>query len=173
MKRINKFLIAVSALALIFTSCSGEDGRDGFDGQDGLDGEQTIIYEKGGFTFEEANDYTIQEVIPDDIFVDDTDLILVYRLVRTDVNAGDVWELLPQTYFTDEGLVQFTFDHTSVDLELFLFADFDQSLIDTSFTTDQIFRFAVIPASVSSSATSLSSSSSYEQVAKDAVVIKL
>lgn len=174
MKNIKRLLIGISVLSLIFTSCTGEDGRDGFDGIDGLDAEQTVIYEFGGLNFNEDNDYTIEEPIPSDVFIDFTDIIQVYRSLGIDENNEEVWEQIPQTYFVDQGILQYTFDFSVDRVTLFLTADFDLSTLDDPlFTDDQIFRFAVIPASVSSSAKLLTSSSNYAQVAKDAVVIKL
>lgn len=175
MKNIKRILLGIAALSLIFIACEGPAGRDGFDGRDGLDAEQTVIYEFADYNFTSANDYTIEEPIPNDVFIDFTDIVQVYRSLGIDENDEEVWEQIPQTYFIEGlGTIQYTFDFSIDRVVLFLTADFDlDTLDDPLFTDDQVFRFAVIPASVSASAKLLTSSSSYEQIAKNAVVIKI
>ena len=77
-------------------------------------------------------------------------MILVYLLedVVPDGQGGslDVWSQLPQTFFTEQGTLVYNFDHTFIDVRLFLAADFNLDLLGSSFTNDQTFRIAILPA---------------------------
>lgn len=186
MKNIKRLVLGIAALSLIFTSCEGPAGRDGLDGYDGFNGidgidgrdgdfaNETVIYELGGLTFNESNGFLINEAIPDDIVMDSSDIIMVFRLLAIDPTVGDIWEQLPQMYFLDEGTLQYNFNFSQDDLDFIMDADFDLTTFDDpTFTDDQVFRIAVVPASDNTSAKLLSSKSTYSQIAKDAVVIKV
>lgn len=152
------FGIVLAALTL---SCEGPpgppglngfDGRDGLDGLDGLDGVNILgkVIEVEG-TFEAANDYSIFFEFPQEIEVFESDLVLVYLLFeQTDDPDGgdpiDVWRLLPQTRIIDQGLLQYNYDHTFLDVSIFLESDFDLGTLPAGDTDNQIFRIAVVPA---------------------------
>ena len=189
MKNLKRLIIGISALSLIFTSCEGPAGRDGldgfdgFDGRDGIDGvdgrdgdsaNETVIYELGGLTFNESNDFLINEPIPDDIIMDSSDIIMVFRLLSIDPTVGEIWEQLPQLYFLDNGTLQYNFNFSQDDLDFIIDADFDLATFnDPSFTDDQVFRIAVVPASDNTSAKLLSSKSTYAQIAEGAEIIRI
>jgi len=142
-------------ITLLTASCSvgGNDGRDGLDGLDGLDGQDgvnilsQVIDIEGDFTTD--GDYTIFYEFPSTIEVFESDLVLVYILFdQTEDSNGepvDVWRLLPQTLIVDQGLLQYNFDHTFFDVNIFLEADFDLGLLVPGDTDNQIFRIAVVP----------------------------
>ncbi len=73
-------------------------------------------------------------------------MVLVYLLEETTADGLDVWSLLPQTFFTADGTLIYNFDHTAVDVSVYLFADFDLDFLGPEFTNNQIFRVAVVPA---------------------------
>lgn len=144
-------------LSLLASSCSGRDGLHGFDGQDGLDGLDgqdgvnilaQVVDIQG--TFDTANDYTIFYEFPQSIEVFETDVVLVYLLWdQTEDSNGeavDIWRLMPQTRILDQGLLQYNYDHTFLDVNLFLEADFDLGTLPAVDTDNQVFRIAVIPA---------------------------
>jgi hypothetical protein len=143
------------AFALVFlTSCIGEPGppgRDGLDGQDGLDGESFLgsVFEiEGDFTSE--NDYMLYFEFPSTITVYESDVVLVYILwEQVEDNYGewlDVWRLLPQTVVLDEGVLQYNYDHTFVDVQVFLEGTIDFNTLLPAEAQDQIFRIVVLPA---------------------------
>jgi hypothetical protein len=151
-------LLLSALLTLILASCSvgGIDGRDGFDGldgRDGLDGQDgvnilaQVLEIEADFTAED--DYSVLYEFPNTVEVFETDLVLVYILFdQTEDSNGDpvdVWRLLPQTLIVDQGLLQYNFDHTFLDVRLFLEADFDFGLLMPGDTDNQIFRIAVLP----------------------------
>lgn len=152
MKTIKGFLLAF-ALAVL-SSCIGEPGppgRDGFDGQNGQDGESFLgsVFEiEGDFTSE--NDYMLYFQFPSSITVYDTDVVLVYILWEVvEDNSGDlldVWRLLPQTVVLDEGVLQYNFDYTFADVQVFLEGTLDFNTLLPAETDDQVFRIVVFPA---------------------------
>lgn len=143
-------IILVFALAFL-ASCEGEPGPPGRDGQNGQDGESFLgsVFEiEGDFTSQ--NDYTLYFEFPGSITVYDTDVVLVYILWEiAEDNSGeliDVWRLLPQTVVLDEGVLQYNYDYTFADVQVFLEGTLDFNTLLPAETDDQIFRIVVFPA---------------------------
>lgn len=144
-------------LALILSSCEGPagppgfDGRDGLDGLDGLDGVNILgnVLEIEG-DFNAGNDYSIFFEFPQTVEVFESDIVLVYLLWdQTEDGNGeavDIWRLLPQTRILNQGLLQYNFDHTFIDVNIFLESDFDLSTLPAGDTDNQVFRIAIMPA---------------------------
>lgn len=152
-----KLISSLFSIVLLF-SCTGPQGPPGFDGLDGRDGLNGLdgvnilgqVVEVEG-TFSDANDYSIFFEFPESIEVFESDLVLVYLLFESvDDPAGgapiDVWRLLPQTRILDQGLLQYNYDHTFLDVNIFLESDFDLSTLPAGDTDNQVFRIAVVPA---------------------------
>ncbi len=156
---MNKVKLLFGILFIAFAvSCEGPEGPpgppgfDGLDGLDGLDGVNILgnVVEIEG-TFNAANDFSIFFEFPQDIEVFESDLVLVYLLFEQldDPDGGDpidVWRLLPQTRILDQGLLQYNYDHTFFDVNIFLESDFDLSSLPSGDTDNQVFRIAVVPA---------------------------
>jgi len=162
MNRLKTILgIMVIAISMSCTGPQGPPGFDGLDGRDGLDGLDGVnilgqVVEIEG-TFSLANDYSIFFEFPQDVEVFESDLVLVYLLFEQvdDTQGGDpidVWRLLPQTRIIDQGLLQYNYDHTFLDVNIFLESDFDLSTLPAGDTDNQIFRIAVVPADFGTSA---------------------
>jgi len=144
-------------LALIFSSCEGPagppgfHGRDGLDGFDGLDGVNILgnVLEIEG-DFNTGNEYSIFFEFPQTVEVFESDIVLVYLLWdQTEDGNGeavDIWRLLPQTRILNQGLLQYNFDHTFLDVQIFLESDFDLSTLPSDDTDNQVFRIAIMPA---------------------------
>ena len=148
-----------AVLSLFFIACEGPvgppgyDGLDGFDGRDGLDGRDgqergTVVDITGDFV---ADDFSLfYEFIQDDIEVFETDIVLVYLLWdQTEDGNGDpvdIWRLLPQTRLLDQGILQYNYDFTFFDVNIFLEADFDLNTLPSGDTDAQTFRIAIVPA---------------------------
>lgn len=143
--------ITIFFAVIILTSCEGVPGPPGYDGIDGFDGETLIgsIFEiQGDFT--NQNDYILYFEFPNDFEIYDGDVVLVYILwEQAETNDGgtlDVWRLLPQTVVLDEGVLQYNFDYTLADVQIFLEGTIDLSTLLPAEANDQIFRIAVLPA---------------------------
>lgn len=76
-----------------------------------------------------------------------SDMVLVYRLKGAESNGDDIWKLLPETYYFDDGTLNFRydFDFTLRDAQIKM-EGFDLPGISNSYTSNQIFRIVVIPA---------------------------
>lgn len=158
---MNKLSTILGAVIVLFTvACEGPqgppgfDGRDGLDGLDGLDGIQGQVVEVEGVNYgydAGANLFSTLITFVDitDFEVFESDAVLVYRYVGSiptdDGGTADLWSQLPQNYFLDEGTIQYVFEHSFVDLELFIDGNFDLSTLSTDFTDNQIFRIVFIP----------------------------
>lgn len=160
MKKIT--LVLGAFLTLFFMACEGPpgppgfdgfDGRDGIDGQDGINILGKVVDIEGDFTA--SNEYSIFFEFPQTIEVFETDVVLVYILWdQTEDSNGDpvdIWRLLPQTRILDQGLLQYNYDHTFLDVSIFLESDFDLSTLPSGDTDNQVFRIAVLPAETLSS----------------------
>jgi len=155
MKKVTLLLGAFLTLFMVSCEVNGIDGRDGFDGldgRDGIDGQDAplpkVIDVEGTFTLD--NDYGIRHTFDNTIEVLPTDVVLVYLLwdqaEATDGSAIDIWRLLPQTRILDQGILMYNYEHTFVDVDIFLEADFDLGTLTAGDTENQIFRIAVLPA---------------------------
>jgi hypothetical protein len=73
-------------------------------------------------------------------------MVLVYRLSGT-FQGEDVWKLLPETYYFDDGTLdlRYDFDFTRFDSEVHL-EGFDLANVSNAYKLDQILRVVVIPA---------------------------
>lgn len=140
-------LIAIASLFFVGCSSDGEVGPQGPPGPPGEDGNYIV-----GQAFEATVDFTDPDYsvfvdIPSEIEVLDTDIVLVYLLESVDDETGaDVWSLLPQTYYLEDGEVQYNYNHTSFDVNIYLHGTVDLNTLGAAFTQDQTFRMVVLPA---------------------------
>lgn len=143
MKTIKGFIL-IFIVGFLF-SCEGPMGPPGRDGQDGMDAEiGTVVEVYGDFT--PQNDYTLYYEFDDyDIKVYDGDAVLVYILWQY-TDGVDIWRLLPQTVVLEEGVVQYNYDFTTANVQIYLTGTVDGFF--PAETDDQVFRIAVLPAAL-------------------------
>ena len=142
MKKI--YLLLVLAVATLIVSCEGDPGPPGPQGEPGIN----ILGQVFEVTVDlNANTNFEQLVtIPSNVEVFESDVILVYWLEAVSPNGDlDIWSPLPQTIYLQDGSFQYTFNHTFVDVLLFLQGDIDLNTLGSDFTNDQVFRIAVVP----------------------------
>lgn len=143
-------------VSLIVVSCEGPTGPPGPPGFDGLDGQDGVnilgqVYDIVG-DFTPGNGYSIFSEFAVDapsVEVFETDVVLVYILWdQLDDPSGpiDIWRLLPQTRLVDQGILQYNYDFTFLDVNIFLETDFDPAFLLPGDTDNQIFRIAILPA---------------------------
>ena len=95
-------------------------------------------------SFTPNNDYSSLIDFNPPIFA--SDAVLVYHLYDT-VNGEDIWRLMPQTYFIGQGgELDFNFDYTRFNVNIFLSANFDLNTLPPTWTQNQTFRIVIIPA---------------------------
>lgn len=137
--------ITIILLVFILVACRGEQGPPGPVGPEGPPGPVGQAFEVQT-DFNESNNYSAFFEFPDNIEVLQSDIVVVYLLWEVDENTGDdVWQPLPVSVFFDDGELQYAFDHTHVDVQLFLTGDKDLDTVGDEFTQDQIFRVAILP----------------------------
>jgi len=124
----------------ILPACQGVPGEDGLDG-DSLLG--SVFEIEGDFT--PANDWMLYFKFPNTIEVLESDAVLVYILWEQ-ANKLDVWRLLPQTIILAEGILQYNYDYTLADVQIFLDGSLDLNTLLPAESQDQVFRIVVLPA---------------------------
>ena len=139
-KYIMKKLFTPLALffTIFITSCTGPAGPPGYDNL-GKVFETTINFNQG-------NGYARLVTFPSDIVVYESDVVMVYMLEEVVDGDIDVWSQLPQTYFLNQGTLLYTFDHTFLDVNIFLDANFNLNTLGSNYTDNQVFRIAILPA---------------------------
>lgn len=144
MKPLSLFFLA----SLFLISCEGDPGPMGPEGPQGPEGPPGFVgqaFEVEAY-FEESNDYSEVFEIPQNIEIYETDIVAVYWLWDVDEEAGDVWQPLPASvYFDDGSEMQYAFDHTAGDVQLFLYGNVDMSTVGEEYTQEQFFRVVVLP----------------------------
>ena len=146
------YLFALISLSL--ASCSGDEGPVGPPGPQGPPGADGLIGTVFDITtdFNSGNDYSALVTYSDftDVEVFESDLVLVYLRVGQDGEADGepvyLWRLLPQTYYVDGGTMQYNYDYTYFDVNIFLDADVERSTLGSAFLDNQVFRVAIVPA---------------------------
>ncbi len=142
MKHISILLAIITTV--FFSSCEGDQGPPG---QDGINILGQVF--EANVSFTPNNNFSTLVTIPSNVEVFESDVILVFWLedVVSDGNGGslDVWSPLPQTIFVDNGSFQYNFNHTFLDVSLFLQGDINLNSLGSGFTNNQIFRIAVVP----------------------------
>jgi hypothetical protein len=139
----NLLLFLALSTTLLLTSCTGDTGPPGEPGINilGQVFEVTVNFTPG-------NDFSQIVDFPSNVEVFESDAVLVYLLEDVIPGSGgsiDVWSQLPQTFFIGENTLVYTFDHTFLDVRLFLDGNFDLSTLGSAFTDNQTFRIAIVP----------------------------
>ena len=147
---MKKILSLLFVFALILTSCTGDQGPmgpPGYDGIDGANGEDGGIIASSAFEieidFNAGNEFAYTENYGFEVL--DTDITLVYISWET-TDGKDVWRLLPQNVYFDDGILVYNFDFTQTDVQIFLDGTVDLNSLDAEWTQKQVFRVVVIPA---------------------------
>ena len=106
------------------------------------------VFEYSNVDFTSSNGYSVVLDFPYTIY--GSDMVLVYRLSNYNSRTGDYWKLLPETYYFDDGTLDFGYrnDATRYDAEVSLYG-FDLPALNPEFRLDQVLRVVVIPAALS------------------------
>lgn len=140
MKKVTLILALIGMITL--QSCVKEEVvvEDSFDND-------TIseVFEYSNVNFTTSNNFTVVLDFPYTIYA--SDMVLVYRLSGYNSSAGDYWKLLPETYYFDDGTLDFGYrnDFTRYDAEVNLYG-YDLLALNSEFRLNQVLRVVVIPA---------------------------
>ena len=136
---MKKILLLFSAVGMVvIQGCEGPMGPPGPPGP---------IFEAEVFevnsSFGPSNNYSSLISLNPPILM--SDVVLVYLLWEVD-NGTPIWRQMPQTVQLDEGDLQYNFDFTRFDVNLFLSsADFPLTILGPQWTQNQTFRIVLIP----------------------------
>ena len=139
--------LMMAALSSCITDEVGPAGPQGPQGEQGPKGDSGYVFEFEGINFTDP-DYEVYLPFPDDFETLTSDVALVYLLwdvVEIDGQDIEVWRPLPQSIFTDLGVLQYNFDFTTLDVRLFMSADFDLGQLGAIDTDDWIARVVIAP----------------------------
>ena len=130
MKKITLILAFIGMITL--QSCSTNEDTDTI----------SEVFEYTNVNFL-PNDYSVVLTYPHSIL--NSDMVLVYRLSGS-FQGEDVWKLLPETYFFDDGTLdlRYDYDFTRFDSELHL-EGFDLAGVNDGYKINQIFRVVTVP----------------------------
>jgi len=136
------YLFAIAGITAL-TGCEGDAGPQGPQGPPGS-GTEAQVYETGEVNFTPAGEFGIFFNFPQGALLE-SDHVLVYRLAAVD-GQDDVWKPLPETFYFDDGTLDFMygFDHTRYDVNIFM-DGFDLANVNADFRLNQIFRIVSIP----------------------------
>lgn len=135
----------LSILFILITACEGDPGPQGPPGVNILGQVFEVTVD-----FSPANNYQVLVEFPQDIEVFESDVVMVY-LLETEISDSsgpiDVWTPLPQSFFFDNGSeLVYNFNHTFLDVSLFLDGNTNLDTIPFEFIDDKEFRIAILPA---------------------------
>ncbi len=135
----------LSILFILITACEGDPGPQGPPGVNILGQVFEVTVD-----FSPANNYQVLVEFPQDIEVFESDVVMVY-LLETEISDSsgpiDVWTPLPQSFFFDNGSeLVYNFNHTFLDVSLFLDGNTNLDTIPFEFIDDKEFRIALLPA---------------------------
>jgi hypothetical protein len=72
-------------------------------------------------------------------------MILLYRLDGV-VNGQDIWKIMPQTFYFNDGTLDFRYDFDFTNTEALVYLEgFDLEGISLAFRTNQVVRVVVVP----------------------------
>lgn len=93
-------------------------------------------------SFTAANNYSKLITLNPPIY--NSDMVLVYRSFGV-INNQVVWRQLPQAVYIAQGELDYNFDFTRNDINLFLESDFDLATLGATWSQNQVFRIVIIP----------------------------
>ncbi len=129
------FIFAIIGMVLL-QSCSSSDDR--------IDHDTIAEVFEVTATFNPQNNFSRTILLNPAIY--NSDKVLVYRLAGN-VNGRDLWNLLPQNYFFNDGTFShsYNFDFTNADVNIFM-EGYDLAGLPPGATYNQTFRVVIIPA---------------------------
>ena len=153
-KFIPFFLIAFFSLFII--SCNNDDNN--YIDNDTI--AEVYEFRNENFTLKDGF-YTITKTFNNPLF--NGDMVLIFKQDGI-INGNQIWVPLPKSYYTSDGYLEYTFDFTNNDIQIYADADF--SLTNTPYIKGQTFRILIVPAILGRSANSTVDLTDYNSVIK-------
>ncbi len=139
MKKIYWF--AFLLLFFGFQACEGPQGPPGIDGMDGEDGEDGLVLLtavlEAEVDFLEENNYQVGYALE----LSEGDNVLVFMALGLDQEENIVWSPLPQTFFSETGIVIYNYFFTDKYFSIFV----DAAELTPEWTENIYFRVVIVP----------------------------
>ncbi len=137
-------LLSFVLLAVFFVSCNNDDDVDNDTYPVVIDIRENFVNSTGTNA-----DYLYGVYKEFSSSLANSDVVLIYR---QDTSSGTaVWKLLPKTYYLTQGALDYHFDFTTNDIQIYADAEFNMTSQDATFKNtylnNQTFRVVFIPAS--------------------------
>ncbi|RYZ84526.1 MAG: hypothetical protein EOP06_17930 [Proteobacteria bacterium] len=136
MKRLLFLFAAIGMTAL--TSCEGDQGPQGPPGAS----TEASVFELNSVDFNFNSGYFISGSYPSNLQVLDSDVVLMYRLSDLIDSSTPIWQQIPRTLFSEAGEVDYDFDFSAIDFQIYVGGTFE---LTPEYTGNQTFRIVVIP----------------------------
>lgn len=137
---MKNLILFLAVFVATLSSCEGPQGPPGPQGPTGTSLESEVI-QLNGVNFNAGGNYGIfYDLVP---AILSSDMVLVYRQSGTD-GGNPVWQLIPKTYYIEEGEIDFNFDFTVNDVNIYIESTYDP-LLTPEFINNQSFRIVIIP----------------------------
>jgi len=144
---MKKLYMLIFFLGVVAIGCEqgppGPPGVPGRDGLDGLNGEESFVFEYE-FSFT-APEYGVLLNLPEDFNMLDSDVMLVYLLWDVTDDNVEIWRALPQTLYLSDGILEYNYDFTRFDANVFLDGTVSLDGLGADFTDNWIARIVVVP----------------------------
>ncbi|WP_417427628.1 hypothetical protein [Halpernia sp.] len=126
----------------------------------------STAYDLNNVSFVKDNngDYTISRNFNNPLV--ESDVVLIFRKSGTTNNGSPVWQSIPRTLYLTQGELDYDYDFSRVDIQIYAGGTFDPGLAPT-YINNQTFRVVVVPAATGSKNTNANVDlTNYESVAK-------
>lgn len=132
-------IVLIMLLGLTAISCKNDDDKIYVDYDT-----YPVVYDLKNIDFEWVDGaFSIYRTFDQTMYP--TDVLLVYLQNGTASGGAPIWQQIPITFFTPEGEVDYNFDFSMNDVQIYAGGTFD--LQGTSYVNNKTFRIVFIPAS--------------------------
>ncbi|RZJ67457.1 MAG: hypothetical protein EOO50_05575 [Flavobacterium sp.] len=137
MKKIFFLFAAIGLTAL--TGCEGPEGPQGAPGTN----VEAAVFELNNVSFNFDGGYYISGDYPSNLNVLDSDVVLIYRLSDLIDSQTPIWQQIPTTMEFDNGYVNYDFDFSRIDYQIYLYGSVPN--LEPDYADGQTFRIVVVP----------------------------
>lgn len=95
------------------------------------------------FTKNSNGDYAISRNFNNPLV--ESDVVLIFRKSGTTDNGSPVWQSIPRTLYLSQGELDYDFDFSKYDIQIYAGGTFDPAL-EPTYINNQTFRVVVVPA---------------------------
>lgn len=139
--------LSTTVFFILLASCTGPQGPPGPPGFNGAPGQDGGLLVANAFEividFNAQNDYEYIEPYGFEVFPFDVTLVFI---LWEQINGDEIWRILPQSVTFPDGNLVYNYDFTQADVRFFLDGTTDFSVLDNTWTQNQVFRVVVVPA---------------------------